>query len=562
MAQPYILCPAQGSSQADEWVRLGLEAQTTNKFSDAERHYRQALRLEPHHAIATQNFAVLYAQVNNPNEALLTIERASMFDGTHGVIYTNWAFMALEAERIDVALQAARKGVEVSPAPECKLALAMVLAAAGLPEEAIPYYNEILKVQPQHPAAGPNSCFVQTLTSATPPEMLAQRKKWYEANRVHGAPPTHQNDRSLTRPLRVGYVGGDFKRHSAAMIFGAVVLHHDKAQVETYLYSTLPVDPAADTVTKQFMDVAGANWRDVVGKNPAQAGELVRQDKIDILVDLAAHTNGGFLTLFTGKPAPIQVTAWGFAHGTGLPEIDYFFADPVAIPLEERAHYAERIWDLPCIVTYEPPVDYNLKGTSPLPYFKNEYITFGSYARYEKLSNAYLAVCREILLKLPEAKLEFKDHAFRRPYSIRRVRETMPDIAPERLLFSIGTTHQEHLLAYQQADLILDPFPHTGGVVCLEQLYMGVPMVTRYGSQPAGRTTSSVLTVMGRKDWIAYSQEDYIEIAVRLADDTKQLNQARKTLRQEFLESVVVKGYVQTVEAEYRKMWAIWAERR
>ncbi len=558
MAQPYILSPAQGSGHADEWVRLALEAQTTGKFPDAERHYRQALRLEPHHAIATQNFAILYAQVNNLNEALLTIERASLFDGTHGIIYTNWALMALEAERMDVALTAARKAVEVAPTPEARLALAMVLAAAGLPEEAIPQYNEILKVQPQHPAAGPNSCFVMTLTSATPETMLAQRKKWYEANRLHGAPVIHSNDKSLTRPLRVGYVGGDFKRHSAAMIFGAVVLHHDPARVETYLYSTLPVDPAADTVTKQFMDVAGANWRNLVGTNPAQAGELVRQDKIDILVDLAAHTNGGMLTLFTGKPAPIQVTAWGFAHGTGLPEIDYFFADPVAIPQEEREHYAETIWDLPCIVTYEPPVDYNLKGTSPLPYFKHDAITFGSYARYEKLSNDYLRCCHQILQQVPDSRLEFKDHAFRRPYSIRRIREAMPDIAQERLLFSIGTTHQEHLLTYHQADLILDPFPHTGGVVCLEQLFMSVPIVTLYGTQPAGRTTSSVLTAMGRTEWIAKTTDQYIEIAVSLSKDITTLNKVRKTLRNEFLASPVISGYVEKVEASYKEMWAIW----
>ena len=134
----------------------------------------------------------------------------------------------------------------------------------------------------------------------------------------------------------------------------------------------------------------------------------------------------------------------------------------------------------------------------------------------------------------------------------------MPDIAPERLLFSISTGHQEHLQTYQQADIVLDPFPHTGGVVGMEQLYMGVPVVTLYGTQPAGRSTSSVLTAMGRNDWIAKSRDEYVEIAVAMAGDIPMLTKVRKTLRQELLDSPVVKDYPAAVEKAYREMWLKW----
>ena len=227
------------------------------------------------------------------------------------------------------------------------------------------------------------------------------------------------------------------------------------------------------------------------------------------------------------------------------------------MPEAERSHYAEKIVDLPCIVTYEAPA-YDISGKSMAPYHKNGYITFGSYARYEKLSDACLATFGEIMRRVPEARLEFKDHGFRRPYSIRRVQAAMPDIAPERLLFSISTGHQEHLQTYQQADIVLDPFPHTGGVVGMEQLYMGVPVVTLYGTQPAGRSTSSVLTAMGRNDWIAKSRDEYVEIAVAMAGDIPMLTKVRKTLRQELLDSPVVKDYPAAVEKAYREMWLKW----
>jgi predicted O-linked N-acetylglucosamine transferase (SPINDLY family) len=553
MTQPYIIVPQQGSDQADEWMKLGVEAQSSGNLPKAQQHYNQALRLNPRHALATQNLAILYAQSGLLNEALLTIERASMMDGVHGIIAMNHAFMALESERIDEALKAARRGVEIAPGVETRLALAMVLATAGLPEQAIPEYNEILRINPAHQAAGPNSCFVQTLTDATPKELREQRRKWWEANHYTGAVKPHDNLKQADKPLRVGYVSGDFKTHSAAMIFKSVCLHH-ACGIMPYFYSTLPVDPAVDAGTKEFKDCAGDRWRDIHNITDEAADAMIRADRIDILVDLAGHTNGGRLALFTRKPAPVQVTAWGFAHGTGCPEIDYFFADPVAVPEGEREYYAENIYDLPCIVTYDPPA-YNISGKSMLPFHRNCCITFGSYARYEKLSDACLATFAQILRRVPDSRLEFKDNGFRRPYSIRRVQAAMPDIAPERLLFSVATSHPEHMQSYQQADIILDPFPHTGGVVGMEQCYMGCPIITRYGKQAAGRTTSSVLTAMGKQEWIAIDEADYMEIAVNMAGDIPMLTRVRKTLREEFLASPVIKGYVEAVEKAYRDMW-------
>jgi len=444
LAQPYIICPAVGSDPADEWVRLGVSAQSSGQLPTAQGHYNQALRLDPRHVIATQNLAIVFSQSNLLGEALLTIERATIFDDKHGVIFMNYALMALEADRIDEALTAARRAVEIAPDEvPVLLTLAMVLTTAGMPDQALPIYDKILAKDPKHPAASPNSCFVQTLTNSTPADLLKSRKRWYEVNAHATKFSAHKNDKS-DRPVRVGYVGGDFKSHSASFIFGRVLLHHTSA-VEMYLYSTLAVDPVADAATKRFQEVAGDRWRDISAMSDEDAAKLIAKDRIDILVDLAGHTNGGRLSLFTMKPAPVQVTAWGFAHGTGCPEIDYFFADHVAVPEAERKDFAEKIYDLPCLVTMEEPTQYALKGTSIPPIRKNGYFTFGTYARFEKMSDDCIRAFAEILRQVPDSKIEFKDGAFRRPYSLRRIMGLMPDIDPSRLLFSVATSHSDHM---------------------------------------------------------------------------------------------------------------------
>jgi tetratricopeptide (TPR) repeat protein len=563
MTAQYMIVPAAGAEPADEWVKLGVEAQMGNRPADAARHYLKALGIDPSHVIATLNHGITLATQGDLNQGMLTLERAMLFDDKSAAVRMNYAMMCLNAGRIDEAMKYGELAIEMGKTDEGnlgktapKLVMALILGAAGHSDRAVPLYNEILDDEPDHLQAGMNSCFAQTLTFATPEDLLRQRKRFYDSVKFKGTVRRVRHDEAWPRPLRVGYVGGDFKQHSAAMIFGNVLLNHDKTRVLPYFYSSLAVNPDADPWSKEFKAAAEDRWRDIEGKSDDDTADMIRDDKIDILVDIAAHTSGGRLPIFVRKPAPIQVTAWGFAHGTGVPEIDYFFADEVSVPQEERQWFAEKIWDLPCLVTFRKP-KYVFKENSLLPYAGNGYITFGSSARYEKLSEACLRCFAKILHRVPDSVLRLKDSAYGRPYSIRRVLDIMKgfDIGRERIQFIIGSSHEEHLQGYRNSDLQLDPFPHGGGIVSLEQLYMGLPIITLYGTQCSGRNTASVLTCMGRGDWIARSEDEYVEKAVALANDIEMLRSARKTLRSELMDSPVVKDYCKVVERAYQAMW-------
>lgn len=556
MGQPYVIVHEEGIGQAEDWLRLATASHLAGKPVDAQRQYAQALALSPNNPVANQNLAICLMQSGNSVDAMLTIERAHTFAPDVESIWINRVLMLMEVGRTDEAVAMGQSAYQRFNNFETRQMLALAYSAAGMPHEIPKLYNEVLAEHPANYAIGSNACFMQTLMDCTPQDLSKQRAIFYKAQGYKGERKPHTNDRNTDRPLRVGYVGGDFKKHSAPYIFGSVCLFHDKSKVEPYFYCSLPVEPAADPLTEKFKNAG--QWRSLDNVSDAQAEAMIRADKIDILVDLAAHTCGGRLPLFSRKPAPVQVTAWGFAHGTGLPEMDYFFADRVSVPIEEREHYTEKIWDLPCIVSYAAPTC-PLKPGGPLPYYLNGYITFGAYARYEKMSTEYLETCAQILREVPNSVLMFKDTAFKRPDTIRRVYEEMPDIAKHRLMFQTATSHDNHVQNLPKVDIYLDPWPHSGGTSALEQLYMGCCLLTRMGRQPAGRVSASILTAIGRPEWIAHSAREFIDLAVRMAGKPEALADERRTQHARFVDSPVMANYTERVEAAYQEMFALWA---
>lgn len=579
--QPYVVIPPTGSDPADEWVGLGVEAHLTAKnYQKAQRYYARALVSDPCHVTATANLASLHALTDHLADAVLGIERAILFaddrlaPGVFGLVLANKAMILFEAGDVAGATATADLAISLTPTPPttetdplpthawlaARTCRATLCAAHGRPGDGLVLWREILKASPKDLQVGNNACFALSLIDSHPSEILAQRSVWRAAHGYKGWHAPHDNDKNPDRPLRVGYVGGDFKTHSASMIFGQVLLNHDRSVIEPYFYSNLVTDPEKDDITKMLR--AAGQWRDIVGLSDEEADSLIRIDKIDILVDLSGHTNGGRLVLFTRRPAPVQVTAWGFVLGTGLPEIDYFFADPVVIPPDERQHYAEKIVDLPCVITFRPPSEYGLKAESDPPCQKRGYITFGCFNRYEKLSDEYLDAVAEILRRVPDSHIWFKDPAYRRPFAIQRAYQHFAGIDKRRIKFFTASSHPEHMLAYQQVDLILDPWPHGAGVCALEALYMGVPFITRYGTQPAGRLGASVLVAMGNSRLATENVDDYIDTAVEFAQDRDALAGARLALRSRLLESPVVKGYREAVEQAYRQIWRTWCEKQ
>jgi predicted O-linked N-acetylglucosamine transferase (SPINDLY family) len=331
-----------------------------------------------------------------------------------------------------------------------------------------------------------------------------------------------------------------------------VLESHDRTRFEVICYST---SVRQDAATDSFRRMAD-RWREVWSFPDDQLADCIRSDKVDILIDLSGHTAGNRLRTFARKPAPVQVTAWGFATGTGLPSIDYMFSDPVALPPTNRPFFAEQIYDLPCLLIMEPPPA-EFRCVEP-PVLSTGCITYGLFNRVSKFSDHTIAVWAQILQGDTTARLLIKDASIDQD-SIRRMlleKFGAHGLGPERIVLLGKTSREDHLKAYGQVDICLDPFPQNGGISTWEALYMGVPVVAKLGTTIASRCAGAILSAVGLGGWAATDEAQYVEIA--LSATPERLRTLRGALPAMIAARCSPGAYTRSVEDAYRAMWTAY----
>ncbi len=426
-----------------------------------------------------------------------------------------------------------------------------------LPREAIRWYRAALAIDPMRRIDHEHIIYLMdSLPETTEADEQGERAAYFHtlgrhayATRVPLSP-----NRDPERPLRVGYVSGDWNFHSAAIAFSPAVLHHSPAIVP-HIYSTLHPAHYDDVTRKTWMPAYKDRFYEVYGLTAKQLAAVIRDDEIDILVDLAAYTHKNRISTFAYRPAPLQIQAWGYVLGTASPAIDYVFADRIVATDHLRA--SGKIVDLPSILGFLP-MD-GLPDSTPLPCLTAP-PQFVVPQRVSKINEATCRVWREILLRVPDATLTFQG-----PNYISRKRVEIVELmhgVEHQIRFLDGVGQQALIQSYPNYDLSLDPWPQTGGVSSLEALWMGVPMVTMWGDRMITRTTASFLTNVGMADLIAYSEQAYIDRAVALVTtDRAHLAELRATSRERMRTSPIMAGYREAVEAAYRHLWRDYCAR-
>ncbi len=317
----------------------------------------------------------------------------------------------------------------------------------------------------------------------------------------------------------------------------------------------------ADAVTAIFK-AAVTHWRPVAGLADDAVAALIREDAIDILVDLSGHSVGNRLGVFAKRPAPIQITAWGYLTGAGMQAMDVIFADPLLIPEDEKRLYAERVRYLPngICAFWATPLPY----VAALPAATNRALKFGSLNRLCKVSDESFSVWARVLREVPGSRFLIKSAEMDNAVIRQRLLGNFAaaGIDQERIIAVGRTPRQDHLMAFNRVDIALDSFPHGGGVTTLEGLMMGVPVVTLKWPTIVGRLSATILTALGMTDWISATPDEYVEIAVRKAANRDELGQLRRGLRARLNASVIgdTTSYVAAVEQEYTALWKQWCE--
>jgi predicted O-linked N-acetylglucosamine transferase (SPINDLY family) len=327
--------------------------------------------------------------------------------------------------------------------------------------------------------------------------------------------------------------------------------------VEAYCYAEVA---APDERTAQLRGLA-RGWRDTCGWSDAELAAQVRQDGIDILVDLAGHLAGGRLRAFALRPAPVQVSYLGYPGTTGLPGVGYRLTDAAADPPGAEAGYSEELVRLPgCFCCYDPPPPLPVEPEPPSRH--NGFVTFGSLHKLEKLNGPVLDLWCAVLRDVPGSRLLLaRNHLRGATADHWREQFARRGVGPDRLRVEAPESlAMGHLRAYGRIDVALDPSPWGGHTTALEALWMGVPTVTLRGARYAGRMVASVLHHAGLGDWIAETTDDYRRLVAALAADEAGRAGLRAGLRGRLLASPVCDGaaFTRGLEDAYRATWRRW----
>ena len=551
-AKCYDQAIALNPGYAPAYANRGAALIWLRRMDEAIRDFDRALALEPGNVEAWTNRGEAILRSHRHYEALASFDRALELAPESSVAWLGRARVLIASRRMPEARTACQRGLEIEPMSVRGLSLlGQCHAFQSDTEFALACFDKALSIDPECEEVLANRIFfLDFSTSADVASHQAARTDWWRAiGSKEIAAPLVVTDRSPDRKLVIGYVSAEFKRRSAAFTYRHVLEHRDRTQFDVVCYAN---SPTSDDVTETFKPLAD-QWRDSSQWSDDELADCILRDKIDILVDLSGHGDGNRLKVFSRKPAALQVTAWGHATGTGLPTIDYLFSDPVAIPSDVRHHYAEQIYDLPCLIALEPP-PYDSRSNVP-PVAKNGFLTYGVFNRVSKLSDDSIALWSGILSADPAAKLIMKDHM----YDDGETRRQMLDrfrargVDPGRISLLGTTDRPEHLAAFGDVDICLDPFPHGGGVSTWEALHMGVPVVTKLGNGPASRASGAILSAIGLTDWVAKDESEYFEIASRAT--RAQLETLRRDLPMLIDRRCGPHSYTKAVEDAYRDMW-------
>lgn len=569
-------------SNADAWANLGLLLTTIGHHRAAVEVYERAAAIDPAPDILV-NMAAAQLAWNQPVAAEASLRRVVAADPTHAKAWFTLALALQPQGRMLEALDAVTRATSLAPGEEgfaglkaqiengigapdkaratlekaltrlpmsrtLRFELASLLEyKLGAPEAAVAQYEQVLKLDPHHgPAlsqlafldgrlarwhdrnvlvrryrealaagAAALSPFALLSLPSTRAEQRACARNWTAplAGSGHGAPPLAPRAR-----LRIGYLSADFHTHATAFLAAGLFERHDRERFEVLAYSTGPDDhsPMRARLVRAF-----DRFVDLRNAAPAAVAQAIRDDGVDILVDLKGHTQDATPVVLAYRPAPIQVHYLGYPGTIEGGLCDYLVGDAIVTPPAHAADYAEAIVTLPG--SYQVNDRNRPVGAAPsraelgLP---AEGIVFACFNQTYKINPEVLDAWARILRAVPNAVLWLLARHEGEPAAANLRREAQArGIDPARLVFALHRANAEYLGLYRHADLFLDTWPYNAHTTASDALWAGCPVLTILGETFAGRVAASLLHAVGLPELVSASVDDYVERACELARD-------------------------------------------
>ncbi len=514
----------------------GVALQMCRHYADAARAYQRALLFRPEFQAAHFNLGVLFQEQRMTDAAVTAYREVLAADPGNVAAYRNLGEVLLSSGRIDAYLENFRR-FEARCPDALPLAVQALVACQHLGDFArLDRYLQGLRRDRFAPAS--EAELMDALEELlyllhffdVEPAFLLHLAQAYDdvVRRAIGDPLPPPRERRPGR-LRIGYLSGDLRNHVMGKMAWAAVEHHDRQRFELFFYSLADVD---DEWTARFRGL-GDRFRVFGQEGDRDAALDIATDDLDVLVDLSTHTKGARPGILAYKPARVQITHVASAGTVGLRTIDYKLTDAYAdVPGNETFQIETLLPMDGCVYPYR-----HVAPAATHPFERAalgipaDAVLIGAFASPLKFSRRCLTLWRDVLARIPQARLAFSpvDPALRPSYE--RLMAAA-GIGTDRVLFlPQGRDDAENQARYALIDFVLDPMPYGGVNGTLEALDMGVPVVTLQGRRHAERTSYSILANLGVTATVASSGSEYVDLAERLATDAAFMRDVRAAIR-------------------------------
>jgi predicted O-linked N-acetylglucosamine transferase (SPINDLY family) len=498
---------------------LGNALQTLGKLEAAHAAYQRSLQLDPTLARAWYSAACAESPRKDYAAAVASFRRALELQPGWQEAQHNLGEVLFRLGQVDAALDSFRQAAAGSHPALSQAAIALII--------------------PESPSSDNRS-------------ILEARRDWAQSQLPHrrlaGRLPSCAN--AGDRPVRIGYVSSFFQDHNWMKPVWGLINHHNRLQFEVHLFSDSP----ASRIRYGYHAHPQDRFHDSSGLSNEPLSIEIERAGIDLLVDLNGYSAMGRLPLFTMRPAQLVVGWFNMYATTGISSYDYLIGDDHLIPSEEEAFYCEKIVRVPgSYLAFE--VTYPVPPVADPPWLAKEAITFGCMASQYKITSEVIGVWSRILRQVPDSTLILKNAAL----ATQRVREFVhglfePNaISPARIRLEGPSDHYRFLEVYGEMDIALDTFPYNGGTTTTEAIWQGVPVVAFSGDRWAARTSASILRSAALGELVGQTLEDYISLAISLANSTDRLVDLRRNMRSRLRESPVcdTKSFARKMERLY-----------
>jgi protein O-GlcNAc transferase len=531
---------------------LGKALKEVHQVDEAIACLRRSVAVRPESANANYHLGLALEQAGKSGEALAAYQAAVRLDAKIVVAHCRIAEILQAQGTTDAALAACRTAIEMQPEQEqAHQVLGHTYAAMGRIDLARKSFCQAFDLVPTDPALLSEELHAMYFDPACDAAAIgAAHQDWNQrfGQLLLGVDRRPEIDRSPDRRLRVAYISPHFRSHPATAFVLPLLEHHDKQQVEIWCFHN---SVQCDAVTDRLRKCAD-QWVPIMGMTDDELVYRIRSDRIDVLVDLAAHLPGGRLTALAHKPAPVQVAYPPYPGTTGVPAVDYRLTDSFVDPPDGKDFYSETNVRLPhTFACYDPA------GLEQTPIGDAaQSLTFACFNNPAKLNDRTYSLWSGVLKAVSGSRMRIlAPDGKAREFISGRLRHF--GVNSDRVDFVGKQARSSYLSEYERVDVCLDTLPYNGHASTLDAIGMGVPVVTRVGDTAAGRIGWSLLNNLQLTDLAARDDDEFGRIAAQLIIDRPRLADMRRTLRNRLFASPLMdaKGFARDVEAAYRSMW-------